>query len=140
MDIRPIVPGYAVSPQISPSDAQAIADAGYVKVICNRPDEEVPPALQAQNMRAAIEAAGLQFEFAPVTHDSMTPERIAAHGESIAAASGPVLAYCASGTRCTILWALSQAGKMGTTDILSAAGNAGYALEPLRAKLDSLRG
>ena len=47
MDIRQITPTYFVAPQLDPADMAANAAAGITTVICNRPDEEVPPAFQA---------------------------------------------------------------------------------------------
>jgi uncharacterized protein (TIGR01244 family) len=133
MDIRPITPAYAVSPQIAPEDVPAIAAQGFRTVICNRPDEEVPVELSAQVLRAAVEAAGLRFVENPVTHPTMTPERVAAQAEG--AADGPALAYCASGTRSSVLWALMQAGRMDADDILAATARAGYDLSALRPRL-----
>ncbi|MBO9467021.1 TIGR01244 family phosphatase [Tropicibacter sp. R15_0] len=137
MDIRQITPSYFVSPQISPEDAQTIKDAGFVRVICNRPDAEIPPSHQADAMGEAMRAAGLEFEVLPLTHQTMTPENVARQME-LASAEGPVLAYCASGTRCTVIWALSQATEKSADEILSTAANAGYDLAGLRPTLDAI--
>lgn len=137
MDIRPITDRYSVSPQIDPEDAAAIKAAGITTVICNRPDAEVPPSHQADTMRAAIEAEGLRFEVLPITHQTLTPDRIAQQAALVDASDGPVLAYCASGTRCSILWALSQAGQQSADDILGAVERAGYDLSGLRPTLEA---
>jgi uncharacterized protein (TIGR01244 family) len=65
-------------------------------------------------------------------------DHVAAQGRAMAAADGPVLAYCASGNRSSILWALSQAGKTPTDDLIEAGGRAGYNLEPVRQQIDQL--
>lgn len=137
MDIRQITPTYHVSPQIDAVDAQAIKDAGIVRVICNRPDAEVPPALQAETIGAAMRAAGLEYEVLPLTHTTMTPENVARQSR-LAQADGPVLAYCASGTRCTMIWALAQAGTLSSDDILDTAAKAGYDIGGLRPTLDAM--
>ncbi len=129
---------YHVAPQISPEDAVALRDAGFTKVICNRPDEEVPPALQAAAIEAAVRAAGLEFDVMPITHQSMTEAAIAQQIDFVEASDGPVLAYCASGTRCSVIWALGQAGKMPVDEILSTTEQAGYALGHLRPMLEAL--
>ncbi len=136
MDIRPITPDYAVSPQIEPVDLPEIAARGYRTVICNRPDEEVPLELSAEVMRIAAEAAGLRFVTNPVTHTTMTPDRLRLQAEAMA--EGPVLAYCASGTRCSVLWSLLEAGTRSADEILSATARAGYDLSGLRPRLDLL--
>ncbi|WP_299930288.1 TIGR01244 family sulfur transferase [uncultured Pelagimonas sp.] len=138
MDMRQITPTYHVSPQISPEDAQAIKDAGFVRVICNRPDAENPPALQAEAVGTAMRAAGLEFEVLPLTHQTMTPANVARQDELAQTADGPVLAYCASGTRSTVIWALSQAGHQSTDAILDAAAKGGYDLAGLRPTLDAI--
>ena len=135
MDIRPITPDYAVSPQIAPEDMAAIKAAGYVAILCNRPDAEVPPGLGAAAMRAAAEAAGLAFVANPVTHQSLNAEMVTRQAEALREAGGPVLAYCASGTRSTIVWALGQAGRMDEDAIIAAGARAGYDLSGLRGRL-----
>jgi uncharacterized protein (TIGR01244 family) len=138
MDIRPLSDRYAVSPQIEPGDLPAIKAAGFAAVICNRPDVENPPPLQADEMRRAAEAAGLAFHVLELTHQTMTPENIARQRELIEGAAGPVLAYCASGTRCSVIWSLGQAGHMPVDDILSATRQAGYQLDQMRPTLEAL--
>lgn len=138
MDIRHITPAFAVSPQIDPTDLPAIAAAGFTCVICNRPDEEVPSSHQAYAMQIATEAAGLQFVRIPITHQGLSPDHIAQEKLAIAAATGPVLAYCASGTRSSIVWSLMQAGTLPTDDILNATQAAGYELGGMRGQLDML--
>lgn len=138
MDIRHLTPTYAVSPQIACEDCQAIADAGFTTIICNRPDAEVPSDLSADSVAAAASAAGLAFVRLPITHQTMTPENIAAHRAAIDAAAGPVLAYCASGTRSSIVWSLGQAGDMDPDAIISATAQAGYDLRGLHPQLSAL--
>ena len=133
MDIRDISPTYSVAPQLDPSDFTAVAAAGFTAVICNRPDMEIPPSHHAAVMQDAAEAAGLAFHILPLTHQTFTPDNIARQAEL--AGSGKVLAYCASGTRSTIAWALGQAGHMEIDVILAAAQAGGYDLSAVRPAL-----
>jgi uncharacterized protein (TIGR01244 family) len=136
MDIRKLTPRYFVSPQIDPADMPALREAGITRILCNRPDAEVPPSHQAAAIEAAAEAAGLSFANQPLTHQTMTPEVIAANRALGVESDEVVLAYCASGTRSTIAWALGQAGQMPGDEILAAAQAAGYDLGNLRPALD----
>jgi len=138
MDIRPLTERYAVSPQIAPEDMPALRAAGYAAVICNRPDEEVPPELGSAAMREAAEAAGLAFATIPVMHGALGPDTVAAQRRAIAEADGPVLAYCASGTRSTIVWMLGAAPETVPDALLQAAQAQGYALQMLRPQLEAL--
>jgi len=138
MDIRALTPTYAVSPQINLGDLAAIKAAGYTTIIDNRPDGEVSPDLQTAQMRSAAEAAGLTFIANPVTGGMLTMQNVTAQAAAIAAAPGPVLAYCASGNRSSIVWALALAGKMPTDDLIALPARYGYQLEGLRGQLDAL--
>lgn len=137
MDIRPLSPDYAVSPQIASGDLPALKAAGYTTVICNRPDGEVGPEAQADTIRAAAEAEGLTFVVNPVTPGQLTEDNVTLQAEAMAAAGGPVLAYCASGNRSSILWALAQAGNQSADDLIAAAARHGYQLDGLRPMIEA---
>lgn len=138
MDLRPLTPRYIVSPQIAVDDVPALLEAGITLVICNRPDSEVPPSQQADAIGAAVRAAGLRFETLPLTHQTMTPENVARQRDLVESADGPVLAYCASGTRCSVVWALGQAESRPADDILACTSKAGYQLDGLRPTLEQM--
>lgn len=137
MDIRQITPSFFAAPQISPEDMPEIAAAGIKRIVCNRPDAEVPPSHQADAIAAAAKDAGLEFEHQPMTHQTMTPDVIAKNYKLLTEAPGPVLAYCASGTRSTIAWALASAKTMPVDEIISAAEKGGYDLANLRPTLEA---
>lgn len=138
MEIRPITPDYAVSPQITAADLPAIAAAGFTTVICNRPDSEIEADLQADVIGAAARAAGLRYEVLPLTHDTLTPDNARLQREMVETSDGPVLAYCRSGTRCSVIWAIGQAGLRPVDDILALALAAGYQLDNMRLLLENL--
>lgn len=135
MDIRPLTPDYAVSPQVEPEDFASIAAAGFTTVINNRPCSEIPESHQADNMRVAAEAAGLKFVVLPLTHATINPQTAEAQKAACDASDGPVFAYCASGTRCTIIWALTQAGSQTPDDIIRTAADQGYDISMMRGQL-----
>lgn len=137
MDIRALTPNYAVSPQIDVTDLAAIKAAGYTTVIDNRPDNEIPDELQSEKMQAAAQALGLTFVANPVIGGALTIENVQAQAAAIAEATGPVFAYCASGNRSSIVWALTEAGKRPTEELINTPAKFGYNLEHLRAQLDS---
>ena len=71
--------------QIEPGDLPAIKAAGYVTVIDNRPDGEIPPNLHSSEMRRAAEALGLAFVANPVIGGQITMDNVTAQGAAIAA-------------------------------------------------------
>ncbi|NRA98589.1 MAG: TIGR01244 family phosphatase [Rhodobacteraceae bacterium] len=140
MDARALTPTHSVAPQLMPEDLALAKDAGFTTIICNRPDEEVPPDLSAEAMRGHAEALGLNFVVIPFRHGSLTMDEVNAQRNALEAAKGPVLAYCASGNRCSILWALTVAGQIPTDEIIARGAAAGYQLEGLRGQLDAMAG
>ncbi len=138
MDIRAITPTYAVSPQIALEDLAAIKAAGYTTVINNRPDGEIPPHLHHAQMQAAANALGLTYVQNTVIGGAMTEANVVEQGKAIAAATGPVFAYCASGNRSSVVWALANAGKMPTDDLIGLPAKFGYQLEGLRGQINAL--
>jgi uncharacterized protein (TIGR01244 family) len=135
MDIRQLTPRYFVSPQIAADDIAALAEAGITRILCNRPDAEVPPSHSAAAIRAAAAAAGLSVSEQPLTHQTMVPDVIA-NNRALGVETGDVvLAYCASGTRSTIAWALGQAGDMDADEIVQTAQAGGYDLAGMRQAL-----
>ena len=130
---------YHVSPQIEPAQISDIADKGFVKIICNRPDLEVPPSLCSSVMAELAAKAEIEFHVLELTHETMTPENIIKQRKIFIDANGPVLAYCASGTRCTVIWALGEA-ITGTNInyILEKTAAAGYNLSGLETSMRKL--
>ncbi|NSX55258.1 TIGR01244 family sulfur transferase [Parasulfitobacter algicola] len=138
MDIRTLTDTYSVTPQISPDDMTTIAQAGFKSVICNRPDAENPPAYQISEMEKAASDAGLALYLNPFPSPMMSMEHVTEQARLLTNADGPVLAYCASGTRSCRVWALSQAGQMPVDDIINAGARAGYQLNDLRSHIMAL--
>ncbi|AUH34764.1 TIGR01244 family sulfur transferase [Paracoccus tegillarcae] len=137
MDLRQLTPDLAVSGQITPQDVPALAEAGFKVLINNRPDAEVGPDEDSAAMAKAAEAAGLTYHYLPFIPGQLTSELIDGFG-SAAKGRGPHFAYCRSGNRCTVLWALTQAGKRPEAEILETATNAGYDLTSIKPMLASL--
>jgi len=138
MDIRPLTDDFSAAPQIDPADMPAIAAAGYTTVICNRPDEENPVDLQTEAMAKAAADAGLAFHVIPVGHGGMSMEMFDQTAEILQGCSGPVLAYCRSGTRSTHVWAFTMAGRIPTAEIIAAAARGGYDLSGAAGQLDQV--
>lgn len=141
LDIRTLNDRFAVAPQITPEDMPAIAAAGYVAVVNNRPDDEQPGQPSGDAIRAAAEAAGLRYTAVPVTHAGIAQPQLDAMTAALTAADGPVLAFCRSGTRSCHLWALAAARAGRDPELLAhQADGAGYDLGGLRPTLDMLAG
>ena len=141
LSIRPLNDRFAVAPQIAPEDVPAIAAAGYVAIVNNRPDDEEAGQPGGEALRAAAAAAGLGYVAIPVTQAGFSHPQLDAMAAALVAADGPVLAYCRSGTRSCNLWALAAAKSGRAPHLLVAqAEGAGYDLGGIRPMLDALAG
>ena len=131
MQINNVSGIYNVSPQISVTDLEFLSENGFGKIICNRPDFEVPPSFQSNVIKKVATEIGLSFEYHPLTFENMNAENIEKQMVFIDESERPVLAYCTSGTRCAAVWALGQVEKMSKDEILKTTRESGYNLEGL---------
>lgn len=129
----------SVAPQIAEEDFAALAKEGFRTVINNRPENEGPDQIPDPQARQLADAAGLAYLQIPVTSQSLGPEAIARFGQALNEEQGPILAHCRSGTRSTLLWALSQAeaGTFSVEEIMERAAKAGYDLSAMRPMIEA---
>ncbi len=131
-----------VSPQITLDQvAQAKAD-GVTIIVNNRPDDEEPGQVNGAEIEAAAKAAGIAYVAVPVGHGGFAPWQLDGMAGALdQAGTGKMLAYCRSGTRSTLLWALTRARAGDNADVLAAqAAAAGYDITPVRQIMDALKG
>lgn len=122
----------SVAPQISVEQVSAAADQGFKMIINNRPEQEEPGQTTGEAIREAARAEGMAYVAIPITHGGFTVEQVEAMRDALKQASGPVLAYCRSGTRSTFVWALARGFEGDDPATLSEkAANAGYDISPI---------
>ena len=138
MHIKQLSSDYSVAPQIAIEDVAKILNAGFKSVICNRPDQENPVPCQIDAIKAVALAAGLEFAENVFDSDSFGSDKVERQTELLKQMPGPVLAYCASGNRCSVIWAFSLASTLEIDTILEATTHAGYQLSHLRPQLENL--
>jgi uncharacterized protein (TIGR01244 family) len=138
---RTIDDQFFASPQIAVEHIATAKALGITGIINNRPDGEEPSAPQGAEIEAAARAAGLGYVAIPVTHTGFSEPQIAAMAVALENTAGPVLAYCRSGTRSTLLWALARTqigdDKVG---LQAKAAAAGYDLSPIDHLIDIVAG
>ncbi len=128
-----------VSPQISLAEVAEAAAQGVTLIINNRPEGESDDQVAGAEIETAARAAGMDYAAIPVTHAGFSQWQMEAMAKALDEASGPVLAYCRSGTRSTLLWALAEANRGRNPGVLTAqAAAAGYDLTPVREMIDML--
>lgn len=138
-DFRKLSEKVLASPQIAAADIEAARGEGVTLIINNRPDGEAPDQPSGTEIEAAARAAGIDYRAIPVAPGGFDEEQVQAMAEALASADGKVLAYCRSGTRSTLLWALAQAAEgQDPEGVAGAAADAGYDVSPIRPALNML--
>ncbi|MEX5729439.1 sulfide:quinone oxidoreductase [Rhodovulum iodosum] len=140
MEIKPIAPSFAASPQIRPADVARAVQAGYKTIVCNRPDGEADDQPRAVEIAEACREAGVEFRYLPVQPGRLTPELMASLDDVLRTCKGPILAYCRTGNRSASLWSLTRAKMLSPDAILSATAKAGYDLAGLRPMMEEAFG
>lgn len=109
MDIKRLSETVSVTGQIAVDDLEAIGTMGFRSIICNRPDGEEAgqPAFSA--IKAAALAAGLNAAYQPVVSGQVSAADGDAFRALVASLQKPVIAYCRSGARSTMLFILANA-------------------------------
>lgn len=136
---RQLTEDVLVSPQLALEDIPAAAALGVALIVNNRPDGEEPSAPQGDAIAAAAAAAGLNYVAIPIGHGGFSEPQVNAMIAALEQAEGPILAYCRSGTRSTLLWALAAAKQGEHPDAIArAAAQVGYDVSPIRPMIDML--
>ena len=130
----------SVAGQIAPADIAAARAEGVTTIINNRPDGEQAGQPTGAEIEAAAAEAGLAYVAIPVTHAGIAPAQVEAMASALGRAEGKVLAFCRSGTRSTMLWALAEAKRGRDPDELAAlAAAAGYDVGALMPAMRAMR-
>ena len=128
-EFRQVTDQFSVAPQIELDDIPRAAEAGFTLLINNRPDGEQPGQPTSAEVEAAAKAAGLAYAHIPVA-GGPTPATVNAEMALVAEASGPILAFCRSGTRSIMTWSIGQAisGERSRAELIALGAKAGYDL------------
>jgi uncharacterized protein (TIGR01244 family) len=128
-DFRRVTEDISVSPQISVEEVDAAAAQGFRTIVNNRPDGESPDQPPGSAIAAAAQAAGLAYVHIPV-RGGPTPEQVETMARVLADEPKPALAFCRSGTRSIVTWALGQAasGARSREELVGLGRAAGYDL------------
>ena len=107
-ELIPLSPGLSVTGRLDRADIDALAQAGVRTIVNNRPDGEDPGQVPAAEARRLAEAHGIAYHHIPITAASLTRADVDAFAATLREAGAPVVAHCRSGTRSTLLWALTR--------------------------------
>lgn len=135
----PLARDFYVSPQIKPEDVEAAKAFGVTLIINNRPDGEALGQPKSADIAAAAKAAGIDYVEIPIRGLGVGPADLDAFDKAVAAHEGPVLAFCRTGTRSTIVRSYARARAGDAADaIIEEAAAAGYDISGQRGALIAL--
>ncbi|MFM2485971.1 TIGR01244 family sulfur transferase [Celerinatantimonas yamalensis] len=128
MKIHYLEPNFAVSPQIEHTDLHDIAQLGFKTIICNRPDGEHHEQPSQQQLAQLAEELGLTFIYLPLQNGQIQQADGRQLAATIAETELPILAFCRSGTRSAIAWALANTAHRSAEEIRACVEAQGYSL------------
>lgn len=103
MNIRSLNDEYSVTPQISVEDLDTIKEMGFKSVVCQRPDGEDPGQPDYSEIAARAKELGIETRHIPVSGPP-TPDAVHAMVDALDEMPKPMLGYCRSGNRSTIIY------------------------------------
>jgi sulfide:quinone oxidoreductase len=107
MNIGQLSKRFSVTGQITAGDLSAIAAQGFKSIVNNRPDNEEPNQPMSDDLASAAADLGLNYVYVPVVSGRITQQDVDDFNRACNDLQGPILLFCRSGARCTVLWQLS---------------------------------
>ena len=103
-----LAPGLSAAGALNAADIEALAAAGTKTIVNNRPDNEDPGQLSADEARRLCAARGIAYHHIPFVAATLTTADIDALEGVLKNAPQPMVLHCRSGTRSTMIWALTR--------------------------------
>jgi uncharacterized protein (TIGR01244 family) len=121
-----------VSGQLLPDQVAELKTHGVTMLVNNRPDNEDSGQPLSADFEAAAQAAGMEYRHIPIRY-GMGPSDVEAMRDAInATGEGKLLAFCRSGNRSTLAWAVARSEDGAEPDELhKCAEAAGFSLAPV---------
>src|SRR4030095_15610660 len=118
--------------QLAPEDLPGLKAQGVTLIVNNRPDNEDDGQPLSADMEAAARAAGLEYRHLSIRY-GIGPSDVDEMRDAMnATGEGKLLAFCRSGNRSTLAWAVARAEDGAEPDELHrCAEAAGFDLAPV---------
>jgi len=118
--------------QIAPADVAGLKAQGVTTIVNNRPDGEDAGQPTSAEIEVAAHDAGLDYRHVPIAR-GMGPSDVEAMRNAIhAAGEGKLFAYCRTGNRSALAWAVAKSEDgVGREELERCVGEAGFDLGPV---------
>jgi sulfide:quinone oxidoreductase len=103
-----LAPGLTAAGALSAADIEALAASGVKTIVNNRPDGEDPGQLPAAEAARLAAAHGIAYHHIPFVGATLSAADIDAFEAVLKDSPQPMVAHCRSGTRSTMIWALTR--------------------------------
>jgi uncharacterized protein (TIGR01244 family) len=122
----------SVSRQISPDEVADLQRHGVTMIVNNRPDHEDPGQPLGADIQAAARRAGVEYRYVPIIR-GIGPSDVEAMRQAMRECEdGKMLAFCRSGTRSALAWAVARAEEgVPREELERCAAAAGVDLTPV---------
>jgi uncharacterized protein (TIGR01244 family) len=130
--IRQLDENFMVGGQVTPDQVAELKAHGVTMLVNNRPDNEDVGQPLSSDIEAAAREAGLEYRHIPIRY-GMGPSDVEAMREALhATGDGKLMAFCRSGNRSTLAWALARREDGAEPEELHrCAEAAGFTLAPV---------
>jgi len=127
LDERTLVAG-----QIAPADVAALKQQGVTMIVNNRPDGEDVGQPKSADIEQAARDAGIAYRHVPIAR-GMGPSDVEAMRAAIHdAGDGTLFAFCRSGNRSALAWAVARSEDgMPRDELERCMSEAGFNLGPV---------
>jgi len=136
MNLKPLSPNLSVTPQIEIAEVADLAARGFRSIIGNRPESEAPDQPDWSSLVAEAERHGMSACQIPVVLGQIGPDDVERFAEALRDLPTPIAAFCRTGTRSAMLWALANPDGLSVDERIATAAAQGYDLAPLRARME----
>ena len=136
MKSKMLTPDLSVMLQISEADIAELSRRGFKSIISNRPDCEAADQPAWAAITAAADRHGMKAQHIPVVASQIDDDDVAAFAAALRDLPTPIAAFCRTGTRAALLWALANESSQSVDERIRIAAKEGFDLEPFRARIE----
>ena len=136
MNLKPLSPDFSVTPQIEATEVAELAMRGFKSIIGNRPEGEAPDQPSWPSLVAEAERHGMSARQIPVVPGQIGPDDVRLFAAALRDLPTPIAAFCRTGTRSAMLWALANPEGLSVDERIARAAAQGYDIGPLRERME----
>lgn len=126
MKLRQLTEDFFVANQLEVGDFATLKQLGFRSVLNNRPNRESAEQPEEAALRDEAERSGLRYAAAPINNQDLTAAEVATTRAALAELPAPICAFCRSGARAMLAWAIINSQDNNEADVLSCVRAAGF--------------